>query len=345
MEKKSFKYFAFISYSHKDKKIAKKLQRRIEHYHLPSTVRKSYPELPKKLSPIFLDESNLVATGTLKTALQANLDRAKYLIVICSPNSANSEYVNNEVDYFIKSCRAEQIIPLIVDGIHNSENECFPPALLALQREQEILGMNLKKCGVRDSFLRIIATLLNLDTDAFILQENRERKKRMMILSPIVATLMLITCITIWHNIDLFNEMLYSDTIQYDIGTRYYEEHDYARAIEWLEKAAIKGNANAQNRLADMYLNGIETKQSDIKKAIEYYEKAAKQGHTKAQEIIKYLNIEKSAVQGDIHAQYWLAYMYRYGDIVEQDYGKAIKWYEKAANQDNAFAQFELGDM
>lgn len=139
MEKESFKYFAFISYSHKDKKTAKRLQRRLESYHLPASVQKSYPELPKKLSPIFIDESNLVAKGTLKTALQANLDSSKYLIVICSPNSAKSEYVNDEVDYFIKSGRAEQIIPLIVDGEPHAEDaamECFTHALLALPQRK-----------------------------------------------------------------------------------------------------------------------------------------------------------------------------------------------------------------
>ena len=35
MESKGFKYYAFISYSRKDKKIARKLQKHLEHYHLP----------------------------------------------------------------------------------------------------------------------------------------------------------------------------------------------------------------------------------------------------------------------------------------------------------------------
>ncbi len=93
MEAGNFKYYAFISYSHKDKVIAKKLE------------------------PIFLDESNLVAKGSLKTALQENLDRSNYLIVVCSLSSARSEYVNDEVDYFIKLGRAGYIIPLIVERV------------------------------------------------------------------------------------------------------------------------------------------------------------------------------------------------------------------------------------
>ena len=126
-----FTYYAFISYSHKDQKIAKKLQKWLEHYRLPSNVLKSNSDFPKKLSPIFIDESDL-GGGTLKTSLQETLESSNYLILICSPNSAKSEYVNDEVDYFIKLGRVDHIIPLIIDGIPNSDDpskECFPPAI------------------------------------------------------------------------------------------------------------------------------------------------------------------------------------------------------------------------
>ena len=148
MEKETFKYYAFISYSHKDQEIAKSLQKKLNHYHLPSKLQKSHPYLPKKLKPVFMDESNLVAKGTLKEALQENLDNSNFLIVICSPNSAQSEYVNDEVDYFIKLGRMSHIIPLIIDGQPHADNEaleCFPPALLALPRENELLGIDFQK--------------------------------------------------------------------------------------------------------------------------------------------------------------------------------------------------------
>ena len=96
MEYEEFSYYAFISYSHKDQKIARKLQKRIEKYHLPSALLKTHPDLPKKLSPVFIDELDLVGRGTLKESLQEKLITSNYLIVICSPNSAKSEYVNDE---------------------------------------------------------------------------------------------------------------------------------------------------------------------------------------------------------------------------------------------------------
>ena len=61
MEGENFKYYAFISYSHKDKKVAQRLHKRLRSYHLPSKLVQSHPELPKKLGAIFLDEAALVA--------------------------------------------------------------------------------------------------------------------------------------------------------------------------------------------------------------------------------------------------------------------------------------------
>ena len=92
MEKSgTFKYYAFISYSHKDKKTAKKLQVWLEHYHIPSKIVESHPDLPKKLSPVFIDESDLVARdGSLTESLKSYLNESNYLILICSPSSAKS---------------------------------------------------------------------------------------------------------------------------------------------------------------------------------------------------------------------------------------------------------------
>ena len=53
MEQENFSYYAFISYSHNDKEIAQKIQKRLEHYHMPSKLLEDHPELPKKFSPIF----------------------------------------------------------------------------------------------------------------------------------------------------------------------------------------------------------------------------------------------------------------------------------------------------
>ncbi|MBQ2617508.1 MAG: toll/interleukin-1 receptor domain-containing protein [Synergistaceae bacterium] len=194
----SFKYYAFISYSHKDQEIAHKLQKHLEKYHLSSSLKKSNPGLPKKLSPIFIDTSDLIGKGTLKSALQENLDNSNYLIVICSPNSAKSPYVNDEVEYFVKAGRVEHIIPLIIDGAPHSndpELECFPPALLALPRENELLGIDLKKYGSHEAFIRVIATLLRLDINYFVSRDARERKRKLFLFVSMLMALLIASII------------------------------------------------------------------------------------------------------------------------------------------------------
>ena len=54
---------------------------------------------------------------------------------------------------------------------------------------------------------------------------------------------------------------------------------------------------------------------------------------------------QKAAQQGDAQAQFNLGEMYRRGHGVTQDYEKAVEWYQKAAKQGDAQAQFNLGEM
>ena len=51
----------------------------------------------------------------------------------------------------------------------------------------------------------------------------------------------------------------------------------------------------------------------------------------------------EAAAQGDAGAQYNLSYMYHHGQGVSQDYGRAVEFYRKAANQGYAHAQCNLG--
>lgn len=55
--------------------------------------------------------------------------------------------------------------------------------------------------------------------------------------------------------------------------------------------------------------------------------------------------LKKSADDDNPYAQSELGYMYTAGKGVAQDYNKAIYWYKKAANQGLASAQYNLGLM
>ena len=144
------KYFAFISYQRDDEEWAKWLAHELEHYHLPSTPN-GRDDFPQELRPIFRDIDELSA-GNLPQQIHNALECSKHLIVICSPQSAKSPWVNKEIEEFIRMGKTDKIFPFIIDGIAMCKNpddpeECFPPALRNLPKDDERLGANINENG------------------------------------------------------------------------------------------------------------------------------------------------------------------------------------------------------
>ena len=58
---------------------------------------------------------------------------------------------------------------------------------------------------------------------------------------------------------------------------------DYAKALEWFEKAANQGYASSQFNVGIFYNNGLEGVKIDKDKAFKYFKLSADQGFAKAQ--------------------------------------------------------------
>src|SRR3954471_23301941 len=94
------RYFAFISYSHRDEAWAQWLHKALETYRVPSRLvgqTTSSGVIPRRLLPIFRDRDELASATDLGRTVNAALAQSKNLIVICSPASAQSRWVNEEV--------------------------------------------------------------------------------------------------------------------------------------------------------------------------------------------------------------------------------------------------------
>lgn len=188
-------YYAFISYSHKDEEWAKWLQHEFEHYHLPTTLN-GLTGVPDKFRPIFRDIDEL-SGGELKPQISYALRASAHLVIICSPNSAKSLYVDGEIREFIEIGEQEgvnnisNIFPFIVDGIPHSkdepEKECFPKALRDLP--SELIAGDVTKHGREQAFVKILAGTLHHSNVRFsmlwnqferdrIEAERKEREKR-----------------------------------------------------------------------------------------------------------------------------------------------------------------------
>ena len=89
-----FSYDAFISYSHRDMQQARRLQRRLESFHVPRKLEGERAGNTKLR--IFRDQTDL-AGAELQAALEREMKASRYLIVVCSPAGAASRWVNEAV--------------------------------------------------------------------------------------------------------------------------------------------------------------------------------------------------------------------------------------------------------
>lgn len=131
-------YWAFISYSHKDSALGKKIQKKIEGYQLPRRLwgRKTPQGItPQHLTPIFRDLDELPAADDLSAEVQAALKSSRSLIVVCSPAAATSTWVSREVAQFRTLHPDRPILPVLVDG---EPPEAFPEALRKINTEGDV---------------------------------------------------------------------------------------------------------------------------------------------------------------------------------------------------------------
>lgn len=183
------KYTAFISYNSKDDRWAKWLQRKLEAYNIPVVIRNERDEVvkreekPKKFR-VFRYRADL-NTVSLNKGLAKELDDARWLIVICSPNSAKSAWVGKEIQHFLDTGRRDHILPFIVSGTSYSgdENECLNPMLKAAFLDGDILGVNIDDYGddsriyrKRKALVRTVSMLIEVP-DAYSYLWNRYRMR------------------------------------------------------------------------------------------------------------------------------------------------------------------------
>lgn len=205
------KNYAFISYSHQDTKIAKWLQHKLEQYYIPLKV---YSKVPKEnlppnsthyLRPIFLDKTDLTG-GVLYDTLRENLEQSRYLIVLCSPNSANSEWVSKEVQTFVETGRLDYIIPIVIDGVPYLDaqiaagknpvgKECMPKYLVDFTRkhpDKELLGIDIRTSGYESTIIKVVSKMLGVPYDILWNRQARRTRTRLAtFLSAIIAFFLL----------------------------------------------------------------------------------------------------------------------------------------------------------
>ena len=102
-------YDGFISYSHAaDGLLAPRLQSALQRFAKPWWKRRAVR--------IFRDESSLSANPHLWSSITEALDTSGWFVLLLSPDAARSEWVNQEIAYWVANRDPKKILPVVTDG-------------------------------------------------------------------------------------------------------------------------------------------------------------------------------------------------------------------------------------
>ncbi len=192
------RYAAFLSYSHKDAGVARWLHRRLESYRIPRRLAGTEGErgpVSERLTPIFRDREELPAGHDLSQKVRAALSASENLIIICSPASAASPWVQREIAAFRELCPERPVLAAIVAGEPPS---CFPPGLATGGSEPLAADLRAEADGRRLGLLKLVAGLSGVGLDALVQRDAQRRIRRVTAVTGVaVAALVAMAALTV----------------------------------------------------------------------------------------------------------------------------------------------------
>ncbi len=272
MQEKTYKTFAFISYKREDSSVAAWLYRKLNWYRYPAQLvdEANQPTHSKYTRPVVRDKNNLrVSSEAFDADIRAMLEESQYLLVLCSPKAAASQYVNNEIEYFLKIAGEpnpfERILPLIIAGSpgKGGELECLPPAL----RVPEILDRNLPsfipdegekiQYGRERGFIETVSYLLKVDRNKLFNEYQRQQRRTLQIrLMLACGTLLALGILTIWAFTAERKAEVALAKANYQEASRLLDLGDTPLAMAYLGKSLEKRPyPQAKERLHGLLLN------------------------------------------------------------------------------------------
>lgn len=192
-------YIAFISYRHLplDIAVAETLHKQIERFWVPKEYRKS----GKTLGKVFRDKDELAISNHLKADICKALDNSEFLIVVCSPQTPESQWVTMEIEYFIKTHGRDRVLTVLASGTPETAipkavthvygedgvtlQEIVTPlcAVLTGDTQEELLG------SLRKEMNRLAASLLDCPYDGLAQRRKQYRMQQLLYLSCIVLAI------------------------------------------------------------------------------------------------------------------------------------------------------------
>ncbi|TPE61789.1 tetratricopeptide repeat protein [Sandaracinobacter neustonicus] len=207
------RYVAFLSYSHRNKAETEWLHKALERYVIPKKLvgrETAKGKVPARLIPVFRDRDELAVSADLGGDLHGALENSEHLIVVASPASAHSTYVQEEIRYF-KSLHGEnRVFALIVGGEPyasampgREEEEAFSVSLRyrlgadgqLTDTPAEPIAADIRpgKDGRRLALMKLIAGITGLRLDDLVQREAQRRARRLTWIATAASVGMLLT--------------------------------------------------------------------------------------------------------------------------------------------------------
>lgn len=195
-------YDAFISYGHgADPDVAREVQRTL--------WRLGKPWYRRRALLVFRDQTNLTANPDLWGTIQQALERSRWLVVLCTPEAAVSEWVNKEIQHWRDIRGDERIILVVAGGAFRWDRGCFdgdssaiPPALAGAFRSEPLLAdlreaidattPSERQARFRDKLAEVSATIQGRSKDDLIGDDLREHRRAMRLAVGAVALLLVL---------------------------------------------------------------------------------------------------------------------------------------------------------
>lgn len=208
-------YDAFVSYSRADKAFVERLVKHLERFAPPKAL-----GLPARRLRVFMDTKDLVGTGYYD-AVERALVSAHKLIVVCSPSSSKSPYVDDEIRRFLKAQdkTGRDIIPILLDGIPNNEArtpeqeaiKAFPEVLydyIEMPLAVDYLRFDLRRSKFDDgayanSWFTLLANILDVNRNELEEREAKRQRQRRLTIGVIAGTVMValtvLSLVALWQ--------------------------------------------------------------------------------------------------------------------------------------------------
>lgn len=180
------RYRAFISYSHRDAKMARWVHRRLETYRVPRRI--ASDRRAARLVPIFRDLEDLPAADDLSTEVRAALAASDSLVILCSPDAAKSPWVAREIALFREINPDRPILAALIAG---EPEEAFPAALMEGLAEPLAADLRGGREARRLGLLKLVAGILGLGLDTLVQRDAQRRIRRVMAVTALALVAVL----------------------------------------------------------------------------------------------------------------------------------------------------------